>query len=130
MLCRENVKPRFTYKGNKLGSLFRLKDPVPIEHQSNLVYNFKQGGKPLYVGQTNVRYESRVDQHCTTDKQSSVFKFKEDRQIDISAEDFEIIDKGYSRTWDRRLAEALYVKEFKEPELNRQKRSAKLLLFN
>ena len=126
----KNVKPRFTYKGNKVGSLFRLKDPVPIEHQSNLVYNFKQGGKPLYVGQTNVRYESRVDQHCTTDKQSSVFKFKEDRQIDISAEDFEIIDKGYSRTWDRRLAEALYVKEFKEPELNRQKRSAKLLLFN
>ena len=126
----KNVKPRFTYKGNKVGSLFRLKDPVPIEHQSNLVYNFKQGGKPLYVGQTNVRYESRVDQHCTTDKQSSVFKFKEDRQIDISAEDFEIIDKGYPRTWDRRLAEALYVKEFKEPELNRQKRSAKLLLFN
>ena len=31
---------------------------------------------------------------------------------------------------DRRLAEAMFVKEYKEPELNKQKKSAKLLLFD
>ena len=59
-----------------------------------------------------------------------VFKYKDTQGIDISAENFEIIEKGYSRLVDRRLAEALYVKEYKEPELNRQKKSAKLLLFD
>ena len=50
--------------------------------------------------------------------------------MEISADNFEIVDKGYSRLVNRRIAEALYVKEFKEPELNKQKKSAKLLLFD
>ena len=53
-----------------------------------------------------------------------------DRVFVFSAENFKIIEKGYSRLIDRRLAEALYVKEYREPELNKQKRSAKLLLFD
>ena len=126
----KNIKPRFTFKGKKVGSFFQIKDPVPLEHQTNLVYGFKHEGVRKYVGQTNVRFGSRVDQHCNTDKQSSVFKYKDTQGIDISAENFEIIEKGYSRLVDRRLAEALYVKEYKEPELNRQKKSAKLLLFD
>ena len=126
----ENIKPRFTYKGNKVGSLFRIKDPVPVAHQTNLVYEFEKDGIKKYVGQTNVRYETRVDQHCNTDKESSIYKYKVAQGITISAENFKIIEKGYSRLIDRRLAEALYVKEYREPELNKQKRSAKLLLFD
>ena len=125
-----NIKPRLTYKGKKVGSFFRIKDPVPLEHQTNLVYDFKEGGIRKYVGQTNVRYESRVDQHCNTDKESSIYKYKDAQGITISAENFDIIEKGYSRLIDRRLAEAMYVKEYKEPELNKQKKSAKLLLFD
>ena len=37
-----NVKPQFAYKGKKIGSYFRLKDQVAIEHQSDCVYAFKQ----------------------------------------------------------------------------------------
>ena len=43
--------------------------------------------------------------------------------------DFRIVDKGFSNTVDRKLAEALYVKEL-DPVLNRQKKSYNLLLFN
>ena len=126
----ENVKPRFTYKGRKIGSIFRIKDPVPLEHETNLLYAFKHGGVRRYVGQTNVRFGSRVDQHCNTDKLSSVYRYKQAQGIEISAENFEVIEKGYPRLIDRRLAEAMYVKEYNEPELNRQKKSAKLLLFD
>ncbi len=125
----ENVKPRFTYKGKKTGSFFRLKDKVPVEHQTNLVYAFRQDEVTKYVGHTNVRFGTRANQHCSTDKNSSVYKFKEENQIQISEENFEIIEKGYPRMLNRRLAEALYIKDL-APELNAQKNSAKLLLFN
>ena len=124
------MKPRFTYKGRKIGSIFRIKDPVPLEHETNLLYAFKHGGVRRYVGQTNVRFGSRMDQHCNTDKLSSVYRYKQAQGIEISAENFEVIEKGYPRLIDRRLAEAMYVKEYNEPELNRQKKSAKLLLFD
>ena len=126
----ENIKPRFTYKGKKIGSLFRIKDPIPKEHETNLVYSFKHEGITKYIGQTNVRYGTRLDQHCVTDKESSVYKYKHSKNAEVSADNFEIVDKGYPRLVNRRIAEALYVKEFKEPELNKQKRSAKLLLFD
>ena len=129
-LLPTNVIPRFTYKGKKIGSFFRIKDAVPLEHETNLVYRFDHDGITRYIGQTNVRYGSRTEQHCNTDKLSSVFKYKETKGINISDKNFEIVDKGFSRLVDRRIAEALYVKEYKEPELNRQKKSAKLLLFD
>ena len=125
----KNVKPRFTYKGKKTGSFFRLKDKVPIEHKTNLVYAFEREDVTKYVGHTGVRFGTRTDQHCNSDKESSVYKFKEENQIEISEENFKIIDKGYPRLLNRRIAEALFIKDL-TPELNAQKKSAKLLLFN
>ena len=99
---------------------------VPIEHQSNLVYGFKQG---KYVGETKVRYGDRTDEHCHTDKKSAIYKFKEENNIQISKDDFQILDTGYPNTLNRKLAEALFIKELK-PELNEQVKSYKLILFN
>ena len=56
-------------------------------------------------------------------------KYAESNNIRISRDDFRILDKGFTNTVDRKLAEALYVKEM-DPILNRQKKSYKLLLFN
>ena len=125
----QNVKPQFVYKGKKLGSYFRLKDQVPLEHQSDCVYSFNNNGSTKYVGETKVRIESRSHEHCYTDKESSVYKFKEETGEQISPDDFQILDKGYSRRLDRKLAEALYIKELK-PILNEQVKSFKLCLFN
>ena len=128
-----NVKPRVVFKGTKLGSCFRIKDKVPTQHETNLIYRFKSpeegGNPPQYIGQTKVRYGTRTYEHCNTDKKSAVYKYKRAKNLTISSENFEIIDKGFSRTVDRKLAEALYVKE-QDPVLNRQKKTFPILLFN
>ena len=125
----QNVKPQFAYKGKKLGSHFRLKDRVPLEHQSDCVYSFKKNRATKYVGETKVRIETRTYQHGHTDKKSSVYKFKEETGVPISLEDFQVLEKGYPKTLDRKLAEALYIKEL-NPVLNQQVKSFKLCLFN
>ena len=120
------VQPQFTYKGKKIGSYFRLKDKVSFDHQSGLVYGFRKG---KYVGETKVRIGDRIHQHCHTDKKSAIYKFKVENQEQVSKEDFEILDRGYSNTLNRKLAEALFIKELK-PKLNEQVKSYKLNLFN
>ena len=125
-----NVKPRFAYKGKKLGSFFRLKDKVPVEHQTDCVYEFLQENKTDYVGETKVRFGSRSNEHLFTDKKSAVYKFKnENPQLNISKEDFRILETGFTRKVDRKLAEALYIKDI-NPRLNEQVKSWKLSLFN
>ena len=124
-----NVKPQFAYQGKKIGSFFRLKDPVPTEHQSDCIYAFKPNGVAKYVGETKVRFGTRQHEHGNTDKKSAIFKFKQANQVEISRADFEILEKGYPNTVKRKLAEALYIKEL-TPVLNEQVKSAKLCLFN
>ena len=128
--------PIFQVPGSRfqmLGSCFRIKDKVPTQHETNLIYRFKspeeEGNPPRYIGQTKVRYGTRTYEHCNTDKSSAVYKHKTAKNLVISDENFEIIDKGFSRTVDRKLAEALYVKE-QDPVLNRQKKTFPILLFN
>ena len=65
----------------------------------------------------------------TGTKNSSIFKYGQENGIDINFEDFQIVEKGYPKYLDRRIAEALYIKDFK-PTLNGQKQSYKLQLFN
>ena len=124
-----NIKPQFAYQGMKLGSYFKLKDSVPIEHQSNCIYSFKPEGATEYVGETSVRFETRCYQHGNTDKKSAIYKYKRRNRVDIVQEDFEILERGYTNTVKRKLAEALYIKEL-NPVLNEQVKSAKLCLFN
>ena len=82
-----------------------------------------------YVGETNVRYGTRTYEHLNTDKGSSVYKHMISNNLALTNSDFEVLDKGFPRTFDRKLAEALYVKDL-DPILNRQKSSYNLLLFN
>ena len=82
-----------------------------------------------YVGETNVRHGRRVYEHGHWDKKSSIYKYGEVNGIEIKFEDFRIVEKGYPKYLDRRIAEALHVKDFKLV-LNEQKQSYKLQLFN
>ena len=68
-------------------------------------------------------------EHGNLDKKSAIFRFKEQNGLEVSSEDFEILEKGYQNTVKRKLAEALYIKELCPP-LNEQVKSAKLCLFN
>ena len=126
-----NVKPRFVYKGTRLGSFFSVKDKVDPKHQTNLVYNYTPQGEEVvkYVGETNVRWGRRIYEHGHMDKNSSIYKYGQTQGIDINFEDFRIVERGYPKYLDRRIAEALHVKDF-QPPLNGQKNSYKLKLFN
>ena len=127
------VKPRYIYKGKKLGSFFKVKDRVKKEHQTDLVYAYQPESNGVlstdYVGETKVRYESRVYQHQFTDKRSAVFKYTKDNNIGISPEDFTILETGYKDNMNRKIAESLYIKQL-NPKLNEQKLSNHLMLFN
>ena len=127
------VKPRYIYKGKKLGSFFKVKDRVKKEHKTDLVYAYQPESNGVlstdYVGETKVRYESRVYQHQFTDKRSAVFKYTKDNNIGISPEDFTILETGYKDNMNRKIAESLYIKQL-NPKLNEQKLSNHLMLFN
>ena len=127
----QNIKPRFTYKGTKLGSFFSVKDKVDEAHQTNLVYSYtpRGGSRVEYIGETNVRLGRRAQEHGNWDKASSVYKYGQEKGINIELKDFKIGEKGYPKSLDRKIAEALHVKDF-NPTLNEQKQSYKLKLFN
>ena len=127
------VKPRFIYKGTKLGSFFSVKDKVQDIHQTNLVYGYvPQGESDLskgYIGETHVRFGRRTKEHARWDKKSSVYKNSEAKNIQVVHEDFSILERGYPKYFDRKIAEALYIKDY-NPVLNGQQDSYRLKLFN
>ena len=129
----DNFKPRFVYKGTKLGSFFSVKDKVDISHETNLVYGYTPPGETVlekgYIGETNVRFQRRTQEHASWDKNSSVYKFGQQNNLQISFEDFQVLERGFAKATDRKIAEALYVNEY-NPVLNGQKISYKLKLFN
>ena len=131
----QRVSPLFTYKGNQLGSFFRVKDKVKWGHQSELVYLYRDdlsrhgGNDTEYVGETNVRLETRVYEHCNSDRASAVYKHLRRSNIEGSALNFSVLKKGFDKKLDRKIAGAIYAKE-RKPVLNVQKQTYKLELFN
>ena len=57
------------------------------------------------------RFGTRVHEHCETDKNSAVYKYKSTKKIQISNDNFKVLETGLSKAVDRKLAEALYIKQ-------------------
>ena len=132
-LLPKEVCPRFIYKGKKIGSFFPIKDRVKEEHQSGLVYRYECDinicqHKSDYLGETDVRYGSRIDEHSNRDKNSAIFKHAQEQNHEVNTSNFSILAKGYKDIEERKIAEALYIRDLK-PNLNEQISSKKLLLF-
>ena len=127
------VKPMISYTGKKLGSFFRVKDKVKEGHQTNLIYHYDSSGdvnckdKSKYVGETNVRYETRTSEHINTN--TAVKTHAIGCGHEVNPANFEILSTGYTDWKRRKLAEALYIRDM-EPNLNKQVMSHKLYLFN
>ena len=100
-------------------------------HQTNLVYGYTPQGEPniKYVGETNVRIGRRVQEHATWDKNSAVYRYSCENEQSVGMQNFKILESGYPKTLDRKIAEALHIKDL-SPTLNGQKESYKLKLFN
>ena len=112
-----------------MGSFFPIKDNVKEEHQSGLVYKYECNQKSDYVGETKVRYEIRVYEHINRDKKSAIFKHTRESHYVVRPDNFCILDKGYNKVVDRKIAEALFIRDLK-PNLNEQVHSTKLRLFS
>ena len=122
------VKPQIVYTGTQISNFFRVKDRVPLEHQSDLVYRFRYQEATRYVGETKVRHGQRNHEHLHTDKNSAIYKFLRSTDgIVADNRNFEILETGLKNTVTRKLAESLYIKEY-NPDL--PSRSYKLFLFN
>ena len=128
----KNVIPRIIYKGKKLGSFFPVKDTVSDFHKSNIVYGYQVPNMETvsyhYIGECKVRHETRMYEHAKTDKNSAIYKHSQEHNYVASPSNFSILANGYHNWLDRRLCEALFVRDYK-PFLNRQKNSHKLELF-
>ena len=131
--CRDKIKIRVTYTPCKLGSKFQVKDKTKFEHRHNITYHTKCANKKCrshYIGQTKCRIAKRTLQHNSKDKASHVFNHsKEKKHRRVTIKDVKILGTGYKSNFKRRISEALYIKEHK-PDLNKQKDSFKLKLFN
>ena len=116
----ETVKPRFTYKGKKLSSIFHIKDKAKKkEHQSNLIYSYAKNAERRevneidYIGEANVRYGNRTNGHSRTDKLSAIYKDALKNNYTVSEHDFGVLATCYNKHVDRKICEALYTKDYK-----------------
>ena len=69
--------------------------------------NEEKGIEKKYIGETIVRLRTHWYDHPNTDKKLSIYKFKQESRIEISKEDFEIMDWEYANTVKRKLEDAL-----------------------
>ena len=91
---------------------------------SGIVYGYtipnNNAGTYQYVGETHVRHAERNYQHAYTDKSSAVYKHSHANNYIADPSFFTILAKGYHKWLDRKICEALYIKDHK-PFLNKQK---------
>ena len=130
---KKQTKIRVVYQAKRLASKFAVKDKTKLEHKHNVVYNGKCSTKKClshYIGQTKCRLGKRITEHNRTDQGSHLLKHaKRTKHRRCWIKDFKVLGSGFSSDFKRKISESLFVKELK-PDLNIQKTSFKLSLFN
>ena len=109
--------------------MFSVKDPVPVELRSNVVYKFTCAScNSCYVGETSRHLKTRIHEHLNRERTSHIFQHLQQSEAcrnSRSAECFEVIDrattkvqgqdkrtrKGYVYTNVGRVALSLYFKQ-------------------
>ena len=126
-----DVRTRVIYKGTRLSSCFNIKDEIAKQHKHNVVYVAQcPDCDDKYVGETGRRLQERVKEHAGGDKNSHVFKHSNEKQHQlVTINDFTILGQNYKTNFNRKVAEALFIKKEK-PTLNGQIMSIPIKLFN
>ena len=124
---------RTMYRSTKLSTRFNLKDKTKPEDVHNVVYHVTCPNKKCrstYCGETRRRLGKRIQEHREKDRKSHVrIHTEHTKHKKVSESDFKILGQRYKTNFRRKISEALFIKETK-PDLNVQKESYKLLLFN
>ena len=102
----------------KLRNLFSVKDSVPRELRSRVIYKFTCA---YYIGETGCHFSTRIREHLSYDKSSHIFKHLQSSERcrqSCSADCFEILDSA-STKFQLKLKEAMHI-NWEKPNLNQQ----------
>ena len=98
----------------KLRNILSVKDPVPRELRSFVIYKFTRACyNACYIGETGRHLSTRVREHLSSDKSSHIFKHlvsSERCRQSCSADCFEILDSAPTK-FQRKLKEAMHISQ-------------------
>ena len=138
--CYPQIHLRMLYKSyNTIGSRFNIKDRIPDECQSNLVYKYTcDGCKAFYIGKTESQFTCRISQHlgisARTGKEQTVKVHSDIRthslkcKTHIKTENFSILDKLNSKSGILILES--HHQKVKKPSIGTHQQSTPLLCFD
>ena len=121
-LCKGNIQIKLAYSTLKIGSFFSLKDMIPENLKSFVVYKFECAGcNASYVGETTRHLSTRINEHLFTDKKSHIFKhLNESANCRAMSNENCFSVLGSSRTqYTLKLKEGIHIKTLR-PSLNKQ----------
>ena len=75
-----------------------------------------------------MRVGTRTYEHGNTDTNSAIYKHAQIAKHKVDNSNFKILARAYNKYKDRKIAEALYIRDL-QPNLNKQVKSHKLELF-
>ena len=133
-----HIEPSFYFKsGRKIASFFPLKDKTPIMMESGVIYTYTCDCSQSYIGSTATNLYIRICQHrgisCRTKEmlKKPVNSSIRDHcskicKISVNPDNFSIIDR-YSRDYDLRILESIYIKKC-TPSINECSTAVPLLI--
>ena len=106
----------------KLRNLFSVKDSVPIELRSRVIYKFTcPCCNACYISETGRHFFTRLREHLSSDKSSHIYKhlLSSERCCQSCSTDcFEILDSAPTK-FQLKLKEAMHI-NWEKPNLNQQ----------
>ena len=117
-----NLDVKLAFSSFKIRNMFGVKDPVPVELRSNVVYKFTCAScNSCYVGETSRHLSTRIREHLNRDRTSHIFQHIQQSEAcrnSCSAECFEVIDHATTK-FQVKIKEALHI-SWEQPSLNKQ----------
>ena len=125
-----NIEIKLAFSSFKIGSMFSVKDPIPFDLRSRVVYKFTCAGcNACYIGETSRHLSTRVCEHLSRDRNSHIFQQLQQSQACRCLTDktsFSIVDCAPNKL-QLLLKEAMPIK-WENPTLNKQLKHADLTL--
>ena len=119
--CDNSFNIKLVFSSFKIGSLFSVKDLIPKELKSCVVYRFQVCRLRCLLCETSRHMCTRINEHLNMDKASHMFEHLQDSprcRTLCSSECFVVIDQATTRT-QLKIKEALHIR-WERPSLNQQ----------
>ena len=128
--CCNDLDMKLVFTTFKLRNLFSVKDSVPRDLRSRVIYKFTCACcNACYVGETGRHFSTRVCEHLSSDKSSHIFKHLQSSECchqSCSVDCFEILYSTPTK-FQLKLKEAMHI-NWEKPNLNQQVHHVNLTL--